>query len=112
MTCAHYNSVPMGRCAHPHGCEGPDHHSDPFGGIAIDPLIAAGCVKSVCFVRRPEFAGLAPNYWSAAEQGTVEISISTKPIVLDTGPPQPVAFACCRRSAADRSAADQSGDVP
>jgi len=56
----------------------------PSAGLAIDLLIAAGCVKKVfaSYVGL-EFAGLAPNYRRAAEQGTVEISdIDETSIVL------------------------------
>jgi glutaconate CoA-transferase subunit A len=56
----------------------------PSAGLAIDLLIAAGCVKKVfaSYVGL-EFLGLAPNYRRAAEQGTVEIcDIDETSIVL------------------------------
>jgi len=86
MTCAHYSSVPMGamRQLIRMGAKDLTIIPTPSAGLAIDLLIAAGCVKKVfaSYVGL-EFLGLAPNYRRAAEQGTVEISdIDETSIVL------------------------------
>ncbi len=86
MTSVHYNSVPMGamRQLIRMGARDLTIIPTPSAGLAIDLLIAAGCVKKVfaSYVGL-EFLGLAPNYRRAAEQGTVEISdIDETSIVL------------------------------
>jgi glutaconate CoA-transferase subunit A len=86
MTCAHYTSVPLGAMREliRMGAKDLTIIPTPSAGIAIDLMIAAGCVKKVfaSYVGL-EFAGLASNYRRAAEQGTVEISdIDETSIVL------------------------------
>jgi len=86
MTSVHYNSLPMGamRQLIRMGARDLTIIPTPSTGLAIDLLIAAGCVKKVfaSYVGL-EFLGLAPNYRRAAEQGTVEISdIDETSIVL------------------------------
>ncbi|OFZ99905.1 MAG: hypothetical protein A3H35_13855 [Betaproteobacteria bacterium RIFCSPLOWO2_02_FULL_62_17] len=86
MNSVHYNSLPMGamRQLIRMGARDLTIIPTPSSGLAIDLLIAAGCVKKVfaSYVGL-EFLGLAPNYRRAAEQGTVEISdIDETSIVL------------------------------
>ena len=70
MTCAHYSSVPMGAMRELIRMNARDLTiiPTPSAGLAIDLMIAAGCVKKVfaSYVGL-EFAGLAPNYRRAAE---------------------------------------------
>jgi len=77
MTCTHYNSVPMGaiRQIIRLGPKDLTIIPTPSAGLAIDLLIAAGCVKKVyaSYVGL-EFLGLAPNFRRAVEQGTIEVS--------------------------------------
>jgi glutaconate CoA-transferase, subunit A len=86
MTCAHYSSVPMGamRQLIRMGAKDLTIIPTPSAGLAIDLLIAAGCVKKVfaSYVGL-EFLGLAPNYRRAVEQNTIEVSdIDETSIVL------------------------------
>ena len=86
MNSVHYNSLPMAamRQLIRMGARDLTIIPTPSSGLAIDLLIAAGCVKKVfaSYVGL-EFLGLAPNYRRAAEQGTVEVSdIDETSIVL------------------------------
>ena len=77
MTCTHYTSVPMAamRALVRMGARDLTIIPTPSAGLAIDFLIAAGCVKKVyaSYVGL-EFLGLAPNYRRAAEAKSIEIS--------------------------------------
>ena len=86
MTCAHYSSVPIGamRQLIRMGAKDLTIIPTPSAGLAIDLLVAAGCVKKVfaSYVGL-EFLGMAPNYRRAVEQGTIELSdIDETSIVL------------------------------
>ena len=76
MTATHYNSVPMAamRQIIRQGTRGLTIVPTPSAGIAIDLLIAAGCVET-CYVSYVglEFLGLAPNFRRAVEGQRIKV---------------------------------------
>jgi glutaconate CoA-transferase, subunit A len=77
MTCTHYNSVPMAaiRQIIRMGVKDLTVMTTPSAGLAVDLLIAAGCVRKafVSYVGL-EFMGMAPNFRRAVERGEIEVS--------------------------------------